>query len=1142
MAKSLWLLGQPAQPLRRLRLDRLRLTASRRRRLRLEPLEPRLTLDGSGPSFSIIGNQTVLGGAPLWLGIDGGDFSGSGPLTYSVSVSNPSLLQAIIPTGNKSLQLNVSSTLPGVSGHMTYELFDNLVPHTTQHIETLVNQGDFNSSANLAVDWYRISHYGDDTPFVIQGGPQYPLGVSSLGQFDDEFSPDLQFTSAGLLAMAKSSDDTNDAQIFVTGSPSRFLDFQHSIFGVLTEGELVREAIQESRPTGDGQPPAAIVFDSSTIITDTQNAALELKAAVGASGSSDVTLTVTNAQNSHFSQSFHVTVAPDPNNPAPFLNPIGPIVGFENQPITLQLTATDVQQRDADFFDAQKPPGETAADLLSVDHSTGQVIITPPTDFVGTFKVQMAVRAANNARTTSDQFDVETVTVQIIPPNGIFAANDTFSADKGTPLVVGPTSLLANDTTTGSAISVAHYGVAGHGIVKVNSDGGFTYTPNPGFAGLDSFTYQDTDADNNVSNTATIVVRVTANINAANDSYSTEAGTPLFVQATAGLLANDNGGADVPLGAVLVAGVPLSLGSVTLHSDGSFQYFPTPGFSGSTSFTYYATDGARISSVATVTITVQREPGPLVDFGLAVTAPDGSPLTSLAAGQNFVLRVSVKDDRPVPRGVFAAYLDVAWDATKAVVTGPLQFNGSYRSFESGDTSTPGVIDGGGATGSIVELGGGQREVFSLPMRATAAGRLVFTADPADNSDFHDVLIYGSDDPVPDADVTYGTTAVTVAAPPPSVNFTLQITTPGGPPVVGLAPGQDFVLHVLTQDASVTPHGVFAAYLDVTWDATKAIITGPLQFNGPYQSFRSSDTSTPGAIDEGGAIGGIVELGGGQLEVFSVPMRATAAGTLNFTANSADDLAFHQVLVYGSNDPVPDGDVTYGTASVPVFAPPPPLPTPGARLDHGLLWITGTQQRDVINVNVAHHRLIVSGTLGGARFSQAFMTSSVHGIIGVLAGGNDAMALQGAVPIPLFVDGGTGDDTIEAGAGPALLVGGEGNDVLRGGNRRDVLIGGDGRDQLFGNGGSDLLIGGRTAYDKSLLAMIAIQLEWNGPITFASRLANLQNGAGPFVQPLGISLVQDQTVLEDGSADVLFGGSDVNWLFDAPVKAATHIRR
>src|SRR5207248_2864642 len=81
-----------------------------------------------------------------------------------------------------------------------------------------------------------------------------------------------QFTTAGLLAMAKSTDDTNDSQIFVTAQPVRFLDFQPSIFGVLTEGDAVRTAIQKSSATDT--TTANIAITSAQIASDTQNAAL----------------------------------------------------------------------------------------------------------------------------------------------------------------------------------------------------------------------------------------------------------------------------------------------------------------------------------------------------------------------------------------------------------------------------------------------------------------------------------------------------------------------------------------------------------------------------------------------------------------------------------------------------------------------------------------------------------------------------------------------------------------------------------------------------------------------------------------------------------------------------------------------------
>jgi len=330
--------------------------------------------------------------------------------------------------------------------------------------------------------------------------------------------------------------------------------------------------------------------------------------------------------------------------------------------------------------------------------------------------------------------------------------------------------------------------------------------------------------------------------------------------------------------------------------------------------------------------------------------------------------------------------------------------------------------------------------------------------------------------------------------------------------------------------------VFAAYLDVTWDATKAMVTGPLQYNGPYQGFRSGDTSTPGVIDEGGAIAGLVQLGGGQFEVFSVPMRATAGGTVTFTADPADDAQFHQILTYGVVDPVAAANITYGTATVSIAAPP--VITPGIQFEHGVIFITGSQQRDQLCVAVGHHNLQISGTLGAAHVNRTFHTHTVIAIIASLRDGNDTFTVQGAHFVPLIVSGGSGDDVLTAAGGASVLLGGPGNDILRGGSQRDVLIGGDGRDQLFGNGGSDLLIGGRTFYDPYLPALEAIQLEWFMSLPTATRMANLQNGTGQFVQPLGISLIQNQTVFEDGSVDALFGGGDVNWLFDAPAKAAS----
>ena len=88
---------------------------------------------------------------------------------------------------------------------------------------------------------------------------------------------------------------------------------------------------------------------------------------------------------------------------------------------------------------------------------------------------------------------------------------------------------------------------------------------------------------------------------ALDDVYSTNEDVPLAI-AAAGVLANDSDPDSDSLTAVLVNDV--AHGSLTLNANGSFVYTPNTNFSGTDSFSYRATDGNLVSSVATVTIGV----------------------------------------------------------------------------------------------------------------------------------------------------------------------------------------------------------------------------------------------------------------------------------------------------------------------------------------------------------------------------------------------------------------------------------------------------------------------------------------------------------------------------------------------------------
>jgi VCBS repeat-containing protein len=94
---------------------------------------------------------------------------------------------------------------------------------------------------------------------------------------------------------------------------------------------------------------------------------------------------------------------------------------------------------------------------------------------------------------------------------------------------------------------------------------------------------------------------------ATNDSYLATAVTTLTLPAP-GVLANDADPEGSSLTAAQVSGP--GHGSLTLASNGGFQYAPTAGYTGPDTFTYQASDGSLPSSAATVAITVNAAVNP----------------------------------------------------------------------------------------------------------------------------------------------------------------------------------------------------------------------------------------------------------------------------------------------------------------------------------------------------------------------------------------------------------------------------------------------------------------------------------------------------------------------------------------------------
>ncbi|MFM7929652.1 MAG: Ig-like domain-containing protein, partial [Pirellula sp.] len=147
-------------------------------------------------------------------------------------------------------------------------------------------------------------------------------------------------------------------------------------------------------------------------------------------------------------------------------------------------------------------------------------------------------------------------------------------------------------------------------------------------------------------------------------------------------------------------------------------------------------DKAGNISSQTLAISVADTAKIAVDMFLQTTS--GQPLTTIAAGQEFLVKLVVQDLRTsgsgTGEGVFTAYVDLNYDSTKVepVATNPITYDQLFQNGKSGDLSVPGLINELGAFSSLTAGPGRDPQNFvTVRMRAKAGGNAKFTMDEAD---------------------------------------------------------------------------------------------------------------------------------------------------------------------------------------------------------------------------------------------------------------------------------------------------------------------------------------------------------------------------------------------------------------------------
>ena len=802
---------------------------------------------------------TVLAGSPLHIALDGYD-PGGGPLTYTVTSNNTSVVSATLLQNNRSMIIDVDGW-----GKMNLQLFEDRAPRPTSRLIQLAQSGDY-----AGVPFHRIVD-----GFVIQGGDITNgdgTGGSTLGDFDDQFNVELQHNRTGVLSYAKSSDDTNDSQFFITEVATRSLDGNHSVAGILVEGDEVREAISNNSTTN----PRSVVMKSVDIVTDTENAVVMLKAAPGTTtGTTTILVTATDASGNHFSRTFTVNVQPDTSNTLPWLGEVSSIKVPAGQSTAFQFPIIDVEG-DSSQFGVVTPTNFTITLPTGPVTSMANITITPKAGFVGQETITFYVADAN--------LDTSGVTIT----NGLLQSNSTLfdvqsltveSEAASSGLVTGT---VYADSDRDGVLDTGEVGLGGF-VVFSDSNGNGLHDPGePSATSAPNGTYslalpagqhtiRQLDQANvlvTTDNPVTLTLisgQTIADVRFGNFDVSAPTAIDLLAATDSGNstdnITNFNNAAANRALQFRVTGV-VDGATVRVFSDGVLigQGTANGGVTITTNGATTLTDGTH-SIIATQEVAGVQGPA---STGLSITIDATAP------------------------GVF----------TSTAPTGAIV--GSDISYDANNTG-----DGTGITYSLT----------NAPTGATinASSGLVSWAPTASQLGENNFSVVATD-------VAGNTTVQPLSVRVtnvPVIGASFKITkdsNPASAEIGEVVVGDTFYLHVAVSDLRDTARGTFAFYEDITFDPLLAAAQS-ITYSPNFPSVRSGSI-VGGEINEVGAVNfDQTGLGAGTFDIYSVKFQATRAGTLSLVGNPPDDSPAHDVLLLGQSLAVPASDILFGATQL-----------------------------------------------------------------------------------------------------------------------------------------------------------------------------------------------------------------------------------
>ncbi len=282
---------------------------------------------------------------------------------------------------------------------------------------------------------------------------------------------------------------------------------------------------------------------------------------------------------------------------------------------------------------------------------------------------------------------------------------------------------------------------------------------------------------------------------------------------------------------------------------GVVQWTPTDNQVGAQSFSLRLTDAAGNATTTPYSINVTQSP--LAGFKIELVDLNNNPLTSIAIGQNFKLRLVVEDlrDSADAAGVFAAFADLNYDKDLVELVGssPITRLNNFTLTPAGDFSVAGLINELGAVQAVLQPSQvASQAMLEVLFKAKAAGQANFSTDAADSSG-NKFLVY-LDDAKPEVAtnrIRFGTASLAIGRNFEAVNDSFNFN----------EDSSNNSLNVLDNDTIVSGSGAVLTILSVGTPSSNGTVAiandGKSIRYTPAANFNGGETFTYTVRDQNG---------------------------------------------------------------------------------------------------------------------------------------------------------------------------------------------------------------------------------------------------------------------------------------------------